>query len=293
MELHQLRYMTAVAEEGTFCKAANRCHISQPSLSHQVIKLEDELGVKLFLRTKKTAVLTPAGEVFFQRARSILEQVRQTKQEIESFANLDRGTISIGVLPTIAPYFFAMALTEFRQSYPQIEVRVIENTTHHLLRALETGRLDLIVLADPLPSNRMIREELFTEELIVVLPKSFTLPNSPFIDRNKLETSKFIVLHEEHCLSKQCLEACTRAQIHPQLVLEASQIETILTLVNSGIGISLVPEMALQRNHPWQIQQRKLRPAAHRTVVMAYRPDQEKNGIISKFGNILKRLASV
>lgn len=291
MEFHQLRYMVAVADEGTFSKAARRCHVSQPSLSHQIIKLEDELGEKLFLRTKKNAVLTPVGQAFLDRARSILGQIRQAKQEIEEFTQLERGTIAVGVLPTIAPYFFAHALSEFHRTHPQIEVRVTEDTTNNLLRGMEAGRLDMAILAEPLPANHFFREELLQEELWVAIPKAFPISPSPYIRRSELETSKFIVLREDHCLSKQCLEACHRARFQPQVVLETSQIETILALVDAGVGISLVPEMALRRIDQWQIQLRKLRPTARRTIVVARRTGQEHSAAGFQFCQALKNIA--
>ena len=247
MELHQFRYMIAVAEEGTFSKAALKCHIAQPSLSSQIIKLEEELGERLFHRTKRKAVLTPVGQAFLEQARKILNDVRVAYQEVMEFGNLERGTVRVGVLPTITPYFFTEVITEFTQKFPHVELVIIEDTTNNLVQAVESGSLELAIIAEPVPSKLLLAQKLLTEALLVTFPADYPAQATDFIHAKELENARFILMREEHCLGQQSLEACYRGKIRPNVVFETVQIETIIALVDAGIGISLIPEMALKR----------------------------------------------
>jgi LysR family transcriptional regulator, hydrogen peroxide-inducible genes activator len=275
MELHQLRYMIAVAEQGTFSKAARDCHVSQPSLSNQIIKLEAELGEKLFHRTKRRAVPTPAGQAFLAHARTILDELRIARQEVLEFGELERGTVTVGVLPTIAPYFFAGVISEFNRKFRNVEVVISEDTTNHLVQGVESGALELAVLAEPVPSTSLLSQRLFTEPLLVALPKDHHTMQEPFVRMDELETASFILMREEHCLSRQTLEVFHRAKFRPNVVCQTSQIETVIALVEAGVGISLIPEMALSRIDRCRIQVKQLHPSTTRTIVFVRRPDRE------------------
>jgi LysR family hydrogen peroxide-inducible transcriptional activator len=287
MELHQLRYMIAVAEEGTFSKAAIKCHIAQPSLSSQIIKLEDELGERLFHRTKRKAVLTPVGAAFLEQARKILNDVRIARQEVLEFGKLDRGTVRAGVLPTIAPYFFAEALTEFSQKFRHVEVVIVEDTTQNLIQAVESGSIEFAIIAEPVSSRLLSVQKLLTESLLVAIPADFPAPAKEFIHAKQLENARFILMREEHCLGRQSLEACYRGKINPNVVLETAQIETIIALVEAGVGISLIPEMAVKRMTGRRIRVRKLRPHASRTLFAVRRSDRDLSQAAFQFWQAL------
>jgi DNA-binding transcriptional LysR family regulator len=287
MEFHQLRYLIAVAEEGTFSKAAIKCHVAQPSLSGQIIKLEDELGERLFHRTKRKAVLTPVGAAFLEQARKILNEVRLARQEVMEFGKLDRGVVRVGVLPTVAPYLFADALTDFSQKFRNIEVTIVEDTTQNLIHSVESGGLEIAIVAEPIISRSLSVQKLLTEPLLVALPADFPILSGEYVEMKEIENARFILVREEHCLRRQSLEACYRAKFQPNVVLETAQIETIIALVEAGVGISLIPEMAIRRINGRRIQLRRVRPNASRTIVVVRRSDRDLSQATTQFWGAL------
>src|SRR5882757_2162035 len=170
MEMHQLRYMVAVARKGTFSRAAEQCHVSQPSLSQQIQKLEDELGERLFDRMKREARLTPAGQAFLPRAVRILEEVDSAQREAKDARELLRGVVTVGVLPTIAPYLLPEVMAEFTGKFPGVEIVVQEDTTARLLKLALAYEIDFALASHPIEDARLEVTELFSEELMLALP---------------------------------------------------------------------------------------------------------------------------
>lgn len=243
MEVHQLRYLVAVAKCGTFSRAAELCHVSQPSLSQQIHKLEDELGERLFDRMGREARLTPAGESLVLRAQRVLAELEAARREAGERCDLMRGAITIGVLPTIAPYFLPEIITSFGQAFPGIEIVIQEDATGHLLELGGNGELDLILASQPIRDERFDKEILYVEELLLALPANHPLAQQKRIRLTDLEFERFILMREGHCLGDQVLSFCHRRDFHPQVSGRSTQIETILALVRIGAGISLVPKM--------------------------------------------------
>src|SRR6266403_1498775 len=171
MEMHQLRYVVAVARAGNFSRAAEQCHVSQPSLSQQILKLEEELGERLFDRMKREARLTPHGEAFLPRALKILEEVDLAKREASDAQGLLRGRLILGVLPTIAPYLLPELLVAFAKKFPGVEIVVHEDTTAQLLKLAQACEIDFALASRPIQDERMEVKDLFTEELRVALPE--------------------------------------------------------------------------------------------------------------------------
>jgi LysR family transcriptional regulator, hydrogen peroxide-inducible genes activator len=247
MEMHQLRYFAAVARTGTFSRAARECRIAQPSLSQQILKLEEELGDRLFERTRRKALLTPAGSLFLPYAVSILESAERARQEIREIGGQVRGKILLGALPTIAPYFLPDVICSFRKKYPEVEMIIHEETTQQLLRGLEENELDLALISDAPPSPRIEIQKLFSEELFLCLPAFH-----PLVQRNKvaaadLQHEKFILMQEGHCLGAQAQQFCNSKGFQPEISCRSAQIGTVLAMVQAGLGISLIPKMALPR----------------------------------------------
>ena len=170
MELHQLRYLLAVARTGNFSRAAAQCHVSQPSLSQQIQKLEAELGERLFSRLKRVAVPTAAGEALVARAARILSEVDAVQRDVADTATVLRGRVSVGVIPTIAPYLLPRVLAALGRDCPGVEVEIHENNTAELLTAAAACELDLAILSLPVPDDRFVKEPLFDEELLLALP---------------------------------------------------------------------------------------------------------------------------
>lgn len=249
MEMHQLRYVVAVARSGNFSRAAARCHVSQPSLSQQIQKLEEELGGRLFDRMKREAKLTPQGEVFLRRAVRILEEADAARREATEALDLQRGTLSIGVLPTLAPYLLPGALTAFMRRFPGVEVVVQEDTTARLLQLALGYEVDLVLASHPVRDARLEITPLFTEPLFLALPPGHALLRKSAVTARDLEGERLIVMREGHCLGDQVLGFCDRHGARPLISFRGAQLETIQALVAAGMGLALVPRMAL-RGHP-------------------------------------------
>jgi LysR family transcriptional regulator, hydrogen peroxide-inducible genes activator len=244
MEMHQLRYVVAVSRAGNFSRAAEQCHVSQPSLSQQILKLEEELGERLFDRMKREAKLTPHGEAFLPRAVKILEEVDAAKREASDAHSLLRGRLIVGVLPTIAPYLLPTVLVGFAKKFPGVEIVVHEDTTARLLKLAQAYEIDFALASRPIQDQRMEVKDLFTEELQLALPPGHPLTRKRTVRLADLEKEPFIVMKEGHCLGDQVLSFCDQRDLKPTINFRSAQLETIQALVRSGVGISLVPAMA-------------------------------------------------
>lgn len=244
MEMQQLRYVVAVARTGNFSRAAEQCHVAQPSLSQQIQKLEAELGERLFDRLKRQVRLTSHGEVFLRRAVRILEEVDAAKREAADTQALQRGTLKLGVLPTIAPYLLPAVMGGFMEKYPGVEVVVQEDVTAQLLKFLLAFEIDLALASEPIRDERLQVRELFTEELLLALPPGHALARKRAVGAPDLERERLLVMKEGHCLGEQVLRFCDRRDLHPNISFRSAQLETIQSLVSAGLGLSLVPAMA-------------------------------------------------
>jgi LysR family hydrogen peroxide-inducible transcriptional activator len=271
MEMHQLRYVVAVGRTRNFSRAAEQCHVSQPSLSQQIQKLEDELGERLFERTKRDARLTPHGEAFLPRALRILEEVDAAKREATDARELLRGMVTIGVLPTIAPYLLPYVLTKFAEKFPGVEVVVQEDTTAHLLKLVLGCEIDLAVASHPIQDPRLEVRELFTEELLLALPPRHPLTRKRTISVGDLDSEPFIVMKDGHCLGDQVLRFCDRRDLRPNISFRSAQLETVQSLVRAGLGLSLIPAMATKAARRGQPQYRSLSaPKPQRKIVAVW-----------------------
>ena len=244
MEMHQLRYVVAVARAGTFSRAAEQCHVSQPSLSQQILKLEDELGERLFDRMKREARLTPHGEAFLRRAVRILEEADAAKRDATDAKALLHGVVSVGVLPTIAPYLLPAVMAAFSGEFPGVEIVVQEDTTARLIEQALACEIDLALTSLPIRDERLEVRELFAEELLLALPPGHPLTRKRAVNPSDLEGERLIVMKEGHCLGDQVLWFCDRRHVKAKISFRSAQLETIQSLVRAGLGISLIPQMA-------------------------------------------------
>jgi LysR family hydrogen peroxide-inducible transcriptional activator len=249
MELHQLRYFCAIAETGSFSKAAVKTHISQPSLSQQIRKLEDELGVKLFDRLGRSVRLTEFGQSFLPRARTVLRDLEAARSEVIERKSSTGGSLCIGVIPTIAPYFLPEVLPKFSRDWPQAKLSVVEEITPHLLEKLRTGSIDIAIVALPLQvhGHEFESHPLMTEKLFAVLPKKHSLSKRQSVSLRELEADPFLLLRDGHCFRATTVAACNRARMIPQVVFESGQFSSILSMVSAGLGVSVVPQMAVEQ----------------------------------------------
>ncbi len=268
MEFHQLRYVCAIAETGSFSRAAERCHVAQPSLSQQVLKLEKDLGAKLFDRLGRSIRLTEAGRAFLPRARSILHPMEPARAEVVDKRKDVRGAVAVGVIPTIAPYLMPRYTADFARKYPEARLRILEETTPVLVENLRNLSIDIAILALPLRHKEFEFLPLRTEPLFAVLPKDHPRASAKSLSLKDLRGEQFVMLRDGHCFRDLSIAACARARITPRIAFESGQFSSLLGMVAAGVGITLVPEMAVDPGAACSYI-RISDPRARRTIVAA------------------------
>jgi LysR family hydrogen peroxide-inducible transcriptional activator len=242
MELHQLRYFVAVADEGNFSRAAAREHVAQPSLSQQIQKLEFEVGQPLFDRLPRGVILTQAGEQLLVHAKRVLAEIADARNALSLRGELS-GTVSLGIIPTIAPFVLPRLIAGLAARHPRIALDVMEDVTAGLLRRLEVGDLDLALVSTLPPSTALRIDPVAVENLVVLLHARSPLAAKRCLTWQHLAAERFLVLQDMHCLSGQVAQVCAKHRVHPNVVFHGAQLETIARLVTAGMGLSLVPAM--------------------------------------------------
>jgi LysR family hydrogen peroxide-inducible transcriptional activator len=246
MEVHQLRYFCAVARHGTFTRASEVEHVAQPSLSQQILKLEAELGARLFDRLPRSAKLTVFGKAFLPKAERILRELEEARTELRDMSGNEKGEVLVGIIPTIAAYLLPTLLNDFTLRHPLITIKIIEDITPTLLQRLHEGTIDLAVVALPIAGGELASVELFEEKFYAVLPEKHRLASRAFIRLAELNREPFLPLKEGHCFRDSIITACNKLKMSPSIVFESGQFATILAMVSAGMGVSAVPAMAVQ-----------------------------------------------
>jgi LysR family transcriptional regulator, hydrogen peroxide-inducible genes activator len=247
MELHQLRYLCAIADTGSFTRAAEHCHVAQPSLSQQISRLEDELGTRLFDRLGRSIRLTDAGRAFLPHARAVLHQTELARSELDGRRRDARGTVTIGVIPTIAPYYMPKRIAAFARRYPDATLRIVEETTPVLVESLRSLAIDVAILSLPLRHRDFDIAPLLTERLYAALPPGHPRAAASSLSLRELRDDRFVLLRDGHCFRGIALHMCTRARLDPRIAFESGQFSSLLGMVAAGVGVTLVPEMAIDR----------------------------------------------
>jgi LysR family hydrogen peroxide-inducible transcriptional activator len=250
MEIHQLRYFIAVADEGSFSRAAAREHVAQPSLSQQIQKLEAEMGQPLFDRLPRSVVVTEAGKCLLEYARKILADIADARRRVDELQRDGAGRLTVGAIPTIAPYVLPALVGKFQQRYPKVILEIFEDTTESLVRRLEDGDLDIALLSTCAESPALERHSLGKEALLMLLPEEHPLAKKKKIKWADLKSQKFLLLHEVHCLSAQVCQLLASHKLRPELALRGAQLATIAQMVATGMGVSLVPQMMIESDFP-------------------------------------------
>jgi DNA-binding transcriptional LysR family regulator len=289
MELHQLKYFVAVAETGGFSKAARRCYVAQPSLSQQIKKLEHELGQRLFERLGRSTVLTEAGRALLPRARLILKEAGDIKTGITEDLGSGAGQLSVGLIPTIAPYILPGALKRFYESFPGAQINVNENLTERLIKSLIGLEIEMAVMSLPIDDKLIRTEPLFDDPLELALSPGHELAKSDDVGIEDLKSIPFIALDEEHCLGEQINNFCYERQIKPEIVCRTWNLSTIQHCVSFGNGVSLVPKMLVMTDVSRQCVYRTIRGQyPRRTVVAAWHRDRTLSRLALEFVQIVK-----
>jgi LysR family transcriptional regulator, hydrogen peroxide-inducible genes activator len=243
MELQQLRYFVAVAETGNFTRASERSHVSQPSLSQQIIKLEAEVGHKLFHRLGRKAVVTEAGTAFLERARRILFEVENAAKELSDHPSLGRR-ITVGAVQTVMPYLFAPLIANLRASHPNLLIDAQEDFRSDLLRHVIEGDLDLAVVPLPVKDHRISVEPLLAEPILLVVGKKHPIATQSEISIRSLADETFVSLGDSSSLASQIRTFFGDQNFQPRIGFRCAQVATLKEFVSLGLGISLLPQLA-------------------------------------------------
>ncbi len=246
MNINQLNYFLAVAESGSFTQAAQICAIAQPSISQQIKALERHVNTTLFDRLPRRAVLTDAGQRFLPYARKLITDANDARRAAQDSTKQITGNLHIGVIPTIAPYLLPNVTAEFIKQNPHVNLNFDEDTTTALLQKLHAGSLDLVIASTPIPPEQLHVETLRDEPLVTAIPRQHKLAERKSITWKHLADEPFMLLHDMHCLSRQIVDFSTRQNLHANIIFRGASLATIAQLVNKSIGISLIPQMAVE-----------------------------------------------
>jgi LysR family hydrogen peroxide-inducible transcriptional activator len=246
MNLRDLRYLVALADHLHFGRAAEASHVSQPTLSTQIRKLEDELGTALVERAPRQVMLTAAGLDIAVRARRVLAEVEQMRVTARRTADPEAGSIRLGMFPTLGPYLLPHVVGKLRTRFPRLELLLVEEKTETLLHQLREGRLDAAVLALPLHEDWLEIEPLFAEPFLLAVPATHALAGRAHVRMSDLDNQPLLLLEEGHCLREQALEVCALAGAGEKDGFRATSLETLRQMVAAGVGATLLPLLAVQ-----------------------------------------------
>ena len=246
MNLRDLKYLVALAEHKHFGRAAAACFVSQPTLSTQIKKLEDELGVPLVERAPRKVMLTPAGREAAMRARGIVAEVEQMKEAARRSRDPEAGTVRLGIFPTLGPYLLPHVVPTIRSRFPQLELLLVEEKSDVLLAQLRNGQLDAALLALPLADEQLHAEFLFEEPFVLAAPVGHPLAERSNLTLDDLADQRLLLLQDGHCLRDQALDVCQLAGAQEKSEFQATSLETLRQMVAANVGVTLLPMLAVK-----------------------------------------------
>lgn len=246
MNLRDLSYLVALAEHRHFGRAAEASFVSQPTLSTQIRKLEDELGVALVERTPRKVLLTETGREIARRARGVLSQVEEIKAIAQRTRDPESGTIRLGIFPTLGPYLLPHVIPRLRERFPRLELLLREEKTEQVLHMLREGTLDAGILALPVHDDSLHTEFLFEEPFVLAVPSGHPLSGRSRLRMDDLAEQNLLLLEDGHCLRDQALEVCHMAGAGEKSGFRATSLETLRQMVSANVGITLLPSLAVK-----------------------------------------------
>lgn len=289
MNLRAVHYLVTLADVRHFSKAAELCYVSQPTLSTQIRKLEDELGVQLVERSPRKVMLTEVGQEVVERARALLAETDAIRAIARRSKDPHSGTMRIGIFPTLAPYFLPHVVPEIRSRFPRLTLRLFEEKTEDVLGMLRQGRLDAGLLALPIETEQLTARTLFEEPFVLAVPESHALSTRDTITLEDLEEEELLLLEDGHCLREQALEVCQLAGAHEKLDFHATSMETLRQMVAAGTGITLMPVMAVKPPvaHTDNLAIRPFtQPGPKRTIALVWRKSTALAGFLEELAEI-------
>lgn len=293
MTLTELKYIVMLAEEKHFGRAAERCHVSQPTLSVAVKKLEDELGAAIFERSKSSVYITPIGEQIIAQARRVLEQANMIKELASSGKNQLRGPLKVGAIFTIAPYLFPSMIPELKRIAEGMPLLIEEDLTENLRPKLRNGELDAIIVALPFREPDVVTRPIYEEEFVVLMPKDHPWTQLEHISTDQLTTDNLLLLGKGHCFSDQVMEACPIVGENElnegHTIVNGSSLETIRYMVSSGLGVTVLPKSAVTHVDEQILAVRPFKsPVPKRTVALAWRASFPRPKAIESLSQSIK-----
>ena len=293
MNIRALQYFVTLSDLKHFSKAAEACFVSQPTLSTQIKKLEDELGVQLVERSPKNIMLTPVGEEIAKRARQVLNDVEQIRTAARRSSNPAEGVLRLGIFPTLAPYLLPHVIPQLREQYPKLHLQLSEEKTEDLVRHLKHGSLDAALLAMPIPEEGLEIEILFKEPFVVALPAHHRLATKSKLGLDDLTGTELLLLEEGHCLRDQALEVCALAGAHERVDFHATSMETLRQMVAADVGITLMPVLSVKPPIA-RTKNLAVRPftgnAPSRTIALAWRKSSALGDFYGELAGCFKQL---
>jgi LysR family hydrogen peroxide-inducible transcriptional activator len=293
LSLRQLQYVVAVADTLGFHKAAERCHVSQPTLSAQVQHIEAVLGVRLFERDRRRVRITPAGEALVARARRVLVEVDDLIAEATRAGDPFLGTFRVGVIPTVAPYLLPQVMPAVAKRYPKLRLVFREAKTSEIVHALGEGTLDAAIVALQADLGPCAHAEVYSDEFVVAVPKGHVLARKKRVAVTDLDDAKVLLLDDGHCFRDQALAVCAKAGAL-ETEFRATSLATLAQMVSAGAGITLLPAMAVPvENRRGQLEVRPFAaPVPSRTIALAWRPSSPYAEALRALGEVLREAAN-
>jgi len=249
MNLRDLKYIVAVAETKSFVNAAEKCFVSQPTLSMQIKKLEAFLNVKIFERNNKRILVTGIGQQIIETARRILQDAEHIKALAKNEQDPFAGNFTLGAFPTLAPYILPKLIPLIKEELPKLRLILVEEKTNMLLQQLKEGLIDAALLAGPIDDDMLLMEKLFDDEFKLAIAKNHPLAKQTIISPDELIGQPLLLLDEGHCLRDQALQFCQLNDVDEEQNVRATSLETLRQMVIAGTGITFMPNIAIQNNN--------------------------------------------
>ncbi|MCK4743275.1 MAG: DNA-binding transcriptional regulator OxyR [Sulfuriflexus sp.] len=291
MKLRDLEYLVAVAEERHFHKAAARCHVSQPTLSGQLKKLEDELGVLLVERTNRQVTMTEVGLAVTEQARKVLCEAKVISEISQAYQDPMKGDLHIGIIPTIAPYLLPIIMPALNKTFTKMKFWLYEYQTHILLDKLKHGELDCLILALPIEKHDFVEIDLFREPFRLAVERGNLLAKKKEITLGDIANQEMLLLEEGHCLRGHVLDVCHLVGTKGTSQFQATSLETLRHMIGEGVGMTLMPELAV----PDKTSKRDLiqylpfsDPKPNRRIGMLYRKNSYREDAFENINEVIR-----
>ena len=291
MNIKELEYLIAIDDERHFHRAAEKCFVSQPTLSGQLKKLEDELGVLLVERNNRQVSMTEVGKEIALRARTVIAGVKEIKTLAQTYHDPMVGELRVGIIPTVAPYLLPIIMQPLNKHFPKLKIWLYEYQTHVLLEKLRNADLDCLILALPIEKHEFIEQDLFREPFRLAVKKGQQLAKQKLINMSDIAHQELLLLEEGHCLREHVLDACVLAGVQEKGQYQATSLETLRHMIGEGMGMTLMPELAVPTKTTKADSIRYLEfsdPKPNRRIGMLYRKNSYREEMFDNISELIK-----